>query len=69
MAMIKRAISGQIKEMTDQHTKTASTDSESRLSWVDDILIKDVLVVPTRKEEDIDVNLDEDDEDAIAVRI
>lgn len=68
MAMIKRAKSGKIEETTDKNVKVASTEKTPKLSWVDDVLIKDVLEVPTGAEINIDVDLDEDDEDAIAVR-
>lgn len=69
MAMIKRAKSGQIEEMTDKNVRVASTEEKTtKLSWVDDVLIKDVLDVPTGSETNIDVDLDEDDDDVIAVR-
>jgi hypothetical protein len=66
MAMIKRA-KGTIEEMVDKDT--ANPDNEPNLTWSNDVLIKDVLDVPLTKEADIAINLDEADEDEIAVRV
>jgi len=66
MAMIKRA-KGTIEEMVDKHT--ANPDNEPNLTWSNDVLIKDVLDVPLTKEADIAIDLDEADEDEIAVRV
>ena len=67
MSMIKRAKTGEIEEL-------AGKDIESEqlapvMEWAPDVVIKDVLDVPTSKESIIDINLDEDDEDEIAVRV
>jgi len=66
MAMIKRA-KGTIEEMVDKGT--ANPDNEPNLTWSNDVLIKDVLDVPLTKEADIAIDLDEADEDEIAVRV
>jgi len=66
MAMIKRA-KGTIEEMVDKDT--ANPDNEPNLAWSNDVLIKDVLDVPLTKEADIAIDLDEADEDEIAVRV
>jgi len=66
MAMIKRA-KGTIEEMVDKDT--ANPDNEPNLTWSNDVLIKDVLDVPLKKEADIAIDLDEADEDEIAVRV
>jgi hypothetical protein len=66
MAMIKRA-KGTIEEMVDKDT--ANPDNEPNLTWSNDVLIKDVLDVPLTKEADIAIDLDEADEDEIAVRV
>jgi hypothetical protein len=68
MPMIKRAKSGQIDEMVDKKTATPTRVS---LAWSDEQETKDsvLLEVPTTKEYNIDVDLDEDDPDSIAVRI
>jgi hypothetical protein len=66
MAMIKRA-KGSIEEMVDKNTPI--TNNEPNLTWSNDVLIKDVLDVPLTKEADITINLDEVDEDEIAVRV
>jgi len=66
MAMIKRA-KGTIEEMVDKDT--ANPDNEPNLTWSNDVLIKDVLDVPLTKEVDIAIDLDEADEDEIAVRV
>jgi hypothetical protein len=66
MAMIKRA-KGTIEEMVDKDT--ANPDKEPNLTWSNDVLIKDVLDVPLTKEADIAIDLDEADEDEIAVRV
>lgn len=66
MAMIKRATTGQIEEMiVDGEVKEQAPNIE----WNTDVLIKDVLEVPTRSETKIDVDLESDDEDEIAVRV
>lgn len=64
--MIKRA-KGSIEEMVDKNTPI--TNNEPNLTWSNDVLIKDVLDVPLTKEADITINLDEVDEDEIAVRV
>ena len=66
MAMIKRA-NGQIEEFVDANTKT--DEKQVKLAWSDDIVIKDVLEVPTTSPTSLDVDLDEQDEDEIAVRV
>jgi hypothetical protein len=66
MAMIKHA-KGTIEEMVDKDT--ANPDNEPNLTWSNDVLIKDVLDVPLTKEADIAIDLDEADEDEIAVRV
>ena len=66
MAMIKRA-KGTIEEMVDKDT--TNPDNEPNLTWSNDVLIKDVLDVPLTKEADIAIDLDEADEDEIAVRV
>jgi hypothetical protein len=48
---------------------TANPDNEPNLTWSNDVLIKDVLDVPLTKEADIAIDLDEADEDEIAVRV
>ena len=62
--MIKRAKSGHIEEMTTA-TKEVTAGTERQ----DDIVIKDLLEVPTMPQANIDVNLDEDDGDEIAIRV
>ena len=64
MAMIKRAKTGQIKELVDEQEQVVP-----QIQWVDDIRIKDVLEVPTTRDNSIDVDLDEEDEDEIAVKV
>ena len=66
MTMIKRD-KGSIEEVVDKDTPVSS--NEPNLTWSNDVLIKDVLDVPLTKEVDISINLDEDDEDEIAVRV
>ncbi len=68
MPMIKRAKSGQINEMVD---KDNATETNVNLAWSDEDKSKDsvLLEVPTTKEYNIDVDLEEDDPDTIAVRI
>ena len=66
MAMIKRA-KGSIEETVDKNTPI--TNNEPNLTWSNDVLIKDVLDVPLTKEADITIDLDEVDEDEIAVRV
>ena len=61
MSMIKRAKSGQIEETIDKEN--------GDFKWNSDVVIKDVLDVPTTAQSNIDINLDEDDEDEIAVRV
>lgn len=63
--MIKRAKTGQIKELVDNETEQVTP----QIQWNDDIRIKDVLEVPLVKESNIDVDLDEEDGDEIAVRV
>jgi len=65
MAMIKRA-KGTIEEMVDKNTEL-KTD-QPNLTWSNDILIKDVLDVPVNTPHNIDVDLEEDDEDVVAVK-
>lgn len=64
MAMIKRAKTGQIKELVDEQEQVVP-----QIQWSDDIRIKDVLEVPTTRSNDIDVDLDEEDEGEIAVKV
>ena len=64
--MIKRA-KGSIEETVDKNTPI--TNNEPNLTWSNDVLIKDVLDVPLTKEADITIDLDEVDEDEIAVRV
>lgn len=61
MSMIKRAKSGQIEETIDKEN--------GDFKWNSEVVIKDVLDVPTTAQSNIDINLDEDDEDEIAVRV
>jgi hypothetical protein len=65
MAIIKRARTGQIEETMDKDTPI----TEPNLTWSSDVVIKDVLDVPTKSPSDISIDLDEDDEDEIAVRV
>ena len=67
MAMQKRAKSGQIEQMIDEQGKE-TTLRDLNMEW-SDVVIKDVLDVPTRNPHSIDVDLDSDDEDEIAVRV
>ncbi len=62
MPMIKRGASGHIEELVVNGE--AQHQTEPLLEWKD----KDTLVVPTRSETSIDVDLDEEDGDEIAVR-
>lgn len=62
MPMIKRGSSGQIEELVVNGE--AQTQPEPLLEWRD----KDTLIVPTRSETSVDVDLDEEDGDEIAVR-
>jgi len=39
------------------------------IEWAPDVVIKDVLDVPTSKESQIDIDLDADDDNEIAVRV
>jgi hypothetical protein len=65
MAMIKQGKSGKIKQViVDDVEHTPAPD----LQW-SDVVIKDVLDVPTRTEHVLDVDLDETDGDEIAVRV
>ena len=65
--MIKRGASGHIEELVEdgQAKEQVSPD----IQWNTEILIKDVLVVPTRSETAVDLDLDEEEEDEIAVRV
>ena len=54
MSMIKRAKSGQIEETIDKEN--------GDFKWNSEVVIKDVLDVPTTAQSNIDINLDEDDE-------
>jgi hypothetical protein len=67
MSMIKRAHSGEIEELAGEGIVPEQT--APAMEWAPDVVIKDVLDVPTSKESNIDINLDEDDEDEIAVRV
>jgi len=67
MPMIKRARTGEIEELAGKNIEP-STESPN-IEWAPDVVIKDVLDVPTVKENQIDINLDEDDEDEISVRV
>ena len=72
MAMIKkgRRSTGTITESIDKNAHTEYTEpGEIKIPWSNDVVIKDVLNVPLTKEADISVDLDEDDEDEIAVRV
>jgi hypothetical protein len=64
MAMIKRAKSGRIDEVAEQTTPLSQLNIE-----INKQPIKDILDVPTNSSATIDVNLDEDDGDEIAVRV
>lgn len=66
MAFIKRAKSGTINQVIDEQGKE-STLKELNMNW-SDVVIKDVLDVPTRSPGSIDVDLDEEDDDIIAIR-
>jgi hypothetical protein len=66
MAMIKRAHGGKIEEMVDKNT---DIKDQPNLTWSNEILIKDVLDVPTNHPHNIDVDLnDDDDETVVAVK-
>jgi hypothetical protein len=67
MSMIKRAKTGEIEELAGEGI--ASEQPTPVMEWAPDVVIKDVLDVPTSKESNIDINLDEDDADEIAVRV
>lgn len=67
MAMIKRAKSGQIEEMVNKENKVV-TAAEINSAWPD-AQIKDVLEVPVTSEHILDIDLDEQDGDEIAVRV
>jgi hypothetical protein len=67
MAMIKRAKTGQIKEMIDNTTEQV-VEPDLNLRWAD-VQIKDVLDVPTNSSHVLDVDLDEEDGDEIAVKV
>ncbi len=62
MPMIKKGASGRIEELVVNGE--AQPQAEPLLEWKD----KDVLVVPTRSETSIDVDLDEEDGDEIAIK-
>ena len=61
MAMIKRAKSGQIEETIDK--------DNGDFKWNSDVVIKDILDVPTTHQNNIDINLDDEEDDEIAVRV
>ena len=61
MSMIKRAKSGQIEETIDK--------DNGDFKWNSDVVIKDILDVPTVNQSSIDINLDEEEDDEIAVRV
>lgn len=65
MAMIKQGKSGKIKQVIVDDVEHAPAPD---LQW-SDVVIKDVLDVPTRTEHVLDVDLDETDGDEIAVRV
>ncbi len=65
--MIKRARTGEIEELAGKDIEPGQNIPS--IEWAPDVVIKDVLDVPTTKENHIDINLDEDDEDEIAVRV
>jgi len=67
MSMIKRARTGEIEELAGKDIQPEQSDLG--IDWAPDVVIKDVLDVPTSKESNIDINLDADDEDEIAVRV
>jgi hypothetical protein len=72
MAMIKkgRRSTGTITESIDKNAHTEYMEpGEIKIPWSNDVVIKDVLNVPLTKEADISVDLDEDDEGEIAVRV
>lgn len=64
MAMIKRATTGHIDEVSE--TTTPLSDLNIELNGTP---IKDVLTIPINSEVSIDIDLDADDEDEIAVRV
>ena len=64
--MEKRAKSGQIEQMIDKDGKE-TTLKDLNMEW-SDVVIKDVLDVPEGSPASIDVDLEADDEDEIAVR-
>lgn len=81
MPMIKRARSGKIEETMDKNSTKPSdkkrevladikldTPETPEMEW-SDVVIKDVLDVPTTVDASIDVDLEEDDGDEIAVRV
>jgi hypothetical protein len=67
MPMIKRAKTGKIEEMVDNSTEKV-VKPELNFQWAD-MQIKDVLEVPTTSSHTLDVNLDEEDGDEIAVKV
>ena len=65
MSMTKHGKSGSIEEVVEDGV----TKEVPNIEWSDNIIIRDVLEVPTRSEVKIDVNLDEDEGDEFAVRV
>lgn len=73
MAMIKRAVTGKIKESMNKDSSKSETleninHDPQDIVW-NDVVIKDVLNVPTISPHNIDVDLDEEDGDEIAIRV
>ena len=66
MAMTKRAKSGQIEQMINNEGKE-TTLKDLNMEW-SQVVIKDVLDVPTQSPHSIDVDLDAEDENEIAVK-
>ena len=67
--MIKRAKSGKIEEMVDRDRPVVERADGPDLTWSNQVLIKDVLEVPTISPGNIDIDLDEQNGDEIAVRV
>lgn len=67
MPMIKRARTGEIEELAGKDIE--QVQPSTGIEWAPDVVIKDVLDVPTSKEAQIDIDLDVDDDNEIAVRV
>jgi hypothetical protein len=66
MAMIKKGKTGHIEE---SYNPEVDHKDQPNIEWSNEVVIKDILEVPTTSVSVIDVDLDEEDNDEIAVRV